>query len=211
MFSRHFIADANGKISKAGDPGVGFRIVPSVSRSEPVTRAPGNFPVTVRLRGRKGLLPDVLEIANSDVRYCRDEGEHFESIEIEGAEAGDSWLIETFPTKQQGVIPAPTKTRRTYRVQAATTVPTAAPTLSTEGFRVRGGTIGHNFAFAGTLQEATVWVRSAGGTWTNSLAVIDATAEAVAFRTAFASADRVYLQAAAATMTVEVDAVAEVG
>lgn len=207
----HYIIDSAGNAAKCGGEGIGFRLIPSAPRDAAGTVRLGSFPVAVRLRSKTGgFVGEPIEIANSDARFERDAGDEFGSFDIIGGEAGDSWLVETYERKCQGVIPAPGKTRRTCTVQAATAMPTIAP-VGAVGFRIRPGTVGHNFGFTGTLQAARIWARMKSGTWIDTLEDIDATVEPVAYRAAWVSADRLYLRSAAATMNVEVDAVEEVG
>ena len=210
MRTRPIVLDANGRAEKCANSGVGFRLMPAAPTDAKSTTRLGSFPVTVRLRGpgSGSYIGDPLTIVASDVRYCED-GEEFGNLDIVDGEAFDGWLVETFETRGGGVIPSGNKTRRTATVQTATALSNAAP-VGAVGFRVRPGTLGHNFYFSGTLAAARIWARSKAGTWTDTLEDIDATTEPVAYRATFVSADRLYLQAPA-TMSLEVDVVEEVG
>lgn len=208
MIPRPVVLNSAGTAERVGGRGVGFQLVPALVVGVAATQRAGSFPVTVKLRNaRGGFSGEPIPVTNSDSFFF---DEAFDQLDVTGGEASDAFLVRVFESKAEGVIPAPSKARASCTVQAATAVPTIAP-VGVVGFRVRPGTLGHNFFFTGTLQTARIWCRSKGGTWVDSQVDIDATVEAVAYRSNFVGADRIYLQAGAGTMNVEVDAVEEVG
>lgn len=208
MISRPVVLDSTGKAERVGGTGLGFQLVPALIVGAVATQRAGSFPINVRRRNsRGGYVDELIPITNGDALFFE---ESFDQIDVLNGEASDCFLLRVFETRAEGVICAAGKQRASCTVQAATAVPTIVP-VGAVGFRVRPGTIGHNFYFTGTLQLARIWCRSKGGTWVDSQVDIDATIEAVAFRLNWVGADRIYLQAAAGTMNVEVDATEEVG
>lgn len=204
------MADSSGLIVDAGRPGgLGFRLVPAVAYDSAAALRPGSFPVTVKFRG--GALPP-LTIYNSDVKYL---AEKHEGFTIEGAESGDAWVVEEYRHRNEGTIPSGAKGRRTVAVQGtATAVPTGNPS-GTDGYKVRPGTLGHNFYFSGltSTRTADVWVRSRTGNWYDTApdGTIDPSTGVVEYRGVAITADRIYLKASGAGLNVEIDADIEVG
>lgn len=203
MRSTTLRADADGKILNAAGRGIGFMLTPAVSQGASATIRPGSFPVKVRFIGEGE--PFEVSAAKS---YERRE---FQGFAIEGCESGDSWEVTVLEECGERVSPPATRTRVPVQVQASAAIPTIAPTLVTEGARVRPGTIGHTFYFTGVAQLIRIWVRSRGGTWFDTGEDIDTAAQLVEARQAFMPGDRIYLRAPLAGTNVEIDAVEEVG
>lgn len=208
MRSELFTADTSGAF-RAYLRGSGFRIVPALppvvaTASEyAYGRRPGRYPLRVKVDGSG----QPLHIGNSDARFF---AEPFMLLDVEGAESGDVYCVEAY-APGEGVIPAGARTRGSYRVQAATAAATVAPTLSSDGWAVRPQTTSLTFYAAGVLQVARLWVRSLDGTWTDTLEDLDFVTTPVITRFVDQPADRVYLRAAAATLTIAVDAAVEIG
>lgn len=211
MYASLRAADANGKIIDAGRPGgFGFRLMPAADYDSADGVRPGSFPVKVTFLG--GARP-ALTIVNSDVRYF---AEKHEGFTVEGSELGAAWVVEEYFHRNEGVIPAGTKQRRTIQVQAATVVPQTNPSTSAHGYKIRPGTLSHHFYFSGAgvgTITAEIWVRTKAGVWYagGTDAVLDPSSGPIFTRFQEAHADRIALKASGANLSVEIDADIEVG
>lgn len=203
------LASATGTITVDGD-GVGFEVVPAVAADADGSVRAGSYPITVQVIDPHGAqVGRPLFIPNADAHHF---AERFGGLRLAGCESGDSWLVRVFEHRGEGTQSKGTKTRRAATIAAAgTAVPTASPAASSDGFRIRPGTVGHTFIFGGTLTTAEVWQRSKAGNWKNTGDTIDATTETVAVRLNYAAADRIALKAAAGALTIEVEAIEEIG
>lgn len=201
---RQFIValDALGAAQDVGVPGVGFRVVPARAAGADVGTRPGSYPIRVKLNGGS----TSYEVTSDDARVLR---EPFRWLALEGGESGDGWKVEIFEDYRERVDPPGARGSVPVRVQAPTAIGTAAP-IAMEGIKVRPGTRTHTFYAGGTLAAARLWVRSAGGTWVDTLEDLDFVTSPVQTRVVYNSADRVYLKGSAG-MTLEIDSECEVG
>lgn len=199
MLSETVQCNANGRAA-VNIGGRGFRV--KRARGVGQTARPGSFPVVFETSGRRYL------VTSAESRYLS-EAERFEGGTLFG-EAGDSFVVETFVERDEGLIAVGGRGSVAVPVQAATAAPTAAPTLDTDGWKIRPGTLSTTFYASGVLGNATLWVRTARGVWVDTLEVLDFATAPVQTRQAIASADRVYLRAAAGTLNLEVDQECEV-
>lgn len=194
--------DATGVARDVGSLGYGFRLVPA--RPQGSTNRPGSYPIKVQPDGGS----KSFDLTSDDSKVFEDP---FRSINITGGEAGDTWKVQIFESRRELVLPPGQRGSVAVPVQAAAAVPMAAPALSTDGIKVRPGTRSHTFYAAGVACLARLWVRSARGTWVDTGEDLDFTTNAAQVRLVYASADRVYLQASALGMTLEIDSEVEVG
>lgn len=202
MREQLFNLDSTGAARDVGSSACGFRLTPARPAGGSVTQRPGSYPVKVTLDdGRE------FHVTSDESRFLE---EPFRSMQVTGGEAGDGWRVQLFDTTREGAFPG-SRSSVPVQVQAAAACPTAAPAASSDGFKVRPGTRAHTFYAGGTLTTARLWVRSAGGTWVDTGEDLDFATNPVQSRIVTNSADRVYLRAAAANMTMEIDSEVEVG
>lgn len=212
MRSGCFQADTTGKL-RMRSSGLGFRVAPAVpdasSPSFSRVNRPGRLPLSVRMNNSGG---EQLHITNSDARFFADA---FTDLFIEGAESGDWYCVEIYESRQEGIIPAASKAVVPVELApAGTAVPAVDPTAFTDGYPLRPGMKAITSYFAGTLQAATLWVRTTGGVWKSLADVVDPSAAgALAYdsRSIAVPGDRFYWRGAAAAMTVTIEAQMEVG
>lgn len=205
MQSRFLIADATGKITRAGE-GCGFALLPGRDAAA-LTVRPGAFPVRVKTKAGK-----VIEITGPHCYYFLDEvDEKRQAFDVEcGADgAGESWNVISFQDVREGVRGGAGRARITTRVQSAAAAPTIVP-VGAVGWKVRPGTQTWTAYGAGVLGLARIWVRDLDGVWTDTLEDLDFASNPVATRLVDATG-RVYLRAAAATLTLAIDVMEEVG
>lgn len=195
--------DSTGSARDVGGRAHGFRVVPGRQVGAAVNVRPGSYPIRVTTDGGQRF-----DVTSDEARLL---GEPFNWLQLTGGEAGDVWRVQLLEQRHEAVFPAGQRSAVPVQVQAATACPTIAPTLATEGFKVRPGTRAHTFYAAGVATTARLWVRSAGGTWVDTGEDLDFTANAAQSRIVTNSADRVYLRAAAGGMTIEIDSEVEVG
>lgn len=201
MKTEQFSLDASGVAEIAVD-GWGFRVVPSRRIGAAVTVKPGAFPVQVAIDDGplQPIGDDSGQILAAKIKKLRFVGT-----------AGDAWKAQIFESPREGVLPPSQRMTVAVNTQAAgTAVPTVVPT-GTDGIEVRPGIRFWTFAAGGTLQLARLWIRTAAGTWVDTLEDFDFTSSAVIGRYVLASASRLYLRAAGASLTCEIDAETEVG
>ena len=205
MESRFFVADSAGLIKRAGE-GCGFALLPGRPAASKTVR-PGSFPVRVRTREGK-----VIEVTGPHSYYFLDEvNARRQGFDVEGAVAGEGWNVVAFNDPIEGVRGGAGRVRVTSRVQSATAAGTAAPANGdTSGFIVRPGTQSWTAYAAGVLQVARVWVQDLDGVWTDTLEDLDFVSTPVITRIVDATG-RVYLRSAAATLTLALDVMEEVG
>lgn len=195
----------NGRADDVATRAVGFRLTPGrpdvTGVQRPWEQRPGAYPVKVRLDSGPELI-----ITNGDALFFE---AAFNVLQVFG-EPGDVWALQVFEHRSEGVIPA-ARSSVAVQVQPPTACPTVAPTLATEGWKVRPGTRSHTLYASGTLTTARLWVRSASGAWYDTGEDLDFTTNPVQARLVYATADRVYLRAAAGSMNIEIDSECEVG
>lgn len=200
-------ADSAGAL-RATATGYGFRIVPAIpapgDAAANVNARPGRMPVIVRRNGTEEPLT------------CFAEGHYFEErfkfLDIQGAESGDSYLVQVFEAPRELVLPSARAGRQGHvLVPAGTAVPTAVPALSTDGFPLRPYQRRLTTYFEGVLTTATLYVRKLDGTWFNTNETADPTGANPRYETREIAVpgDRAQWVAAAINMTMTVEAESE--
>jgi hypothetical protein len=212
--TRHFPgkADANGVINLACPVGCfGFLVTPgapskNAAGNTDVKARPGAYPVTVRFRGGGEPIP----IRNGHAFYFGSEARPFDIVD---AESGDCWDVFAFETREDGMMLASQKASVPVRVSDAVAVSNAvAPTLITDGFALRPGTLNVTSYFGGTPRVNTLYVRLLDGTWFNTGETFDATAGLLYdTRVIAVPGDRFAWVAAGAAETVIIETRQEVG
>ena len=202
---------ADGRALRVGARGIGFHIAPGVPPGAGDTVRLGSWPLTVVPR-RGGARMRPLVVTSGGAFWLADE---FDSLDLEGGNAGDAWVVTTFEKRAEGVVPHG-KVRRTAKVawQTGDSVPTAAPAANGVGIRVTEATRGLNLAFGGTTTRVvTIWQRMRGGAWTaDNVSTIAPSADGeLQYRSVLAGAEEVYLRADGAGLTAEINVVEEAG
>lgn len=161
--------DASGVILNAGPRGCrGFRVAPGApskndtAANSAVKLKPGSFPVRVRERGTGKIIP----LRNSDSVYFGYEFGAQQGFDLLDVENGDCWDVHLFDGPEDGMTAAGQKARVPVRIADTTAVPNGTPpTLATDGFPIRPGTLSLTTYFTGTPRVCTLWFRMLDGTW----------------------------------------------
>lgn len=200
MRSGYVVADADGKVARAGE-GCGFAVLPGRARGATHTR-PGSYPLTVvTRRGER------IEVTGPHAYYFSRSGPM--KFDLVGAAPFSGWNVVAFDAPEEGVRPG-AGTRLTSRVQSASAASAAAPVDGdASGFEVRPGTSSWTAYAAGVLQAARLWVQDLDGVWTDTGEDVDFTASPVVTRLVD-TVGRVYLRAAA-PLTLAIDVTEQVG
>lgn len=211
-------ADSSGRILDAGGPGRALCLRPAVAPTKAggenvgAVQMPGAFPVTVKLKGggKAGTFP----VINSDVHFFAP-GDAFKGFDVVDCDASDTWEVTVWEESPAGRFSAPTKALVPVAIQdTLTAVPTAAPSLSTDGFPMRPGFKRYTLFFAGTARSHTLWVRKLDGVWFDTGIIVSdqtATTERVVPMDIHVPGDRFALRASGASQTLAVEGTFEVG
>lgn len=208
MRSQYLSTDATGTKKRAGD-GVGFSVLPGRSRSASRLVVPGSYPLTVRNR----TTGEEHEVSGPHAFYASKRGE----FDIINAEPLTSYCFVTFDSPEEGVRIGG-RTRLDVQLTGteaapAVAVPTAAPSLLTDGYALSAGLRRLVTFFAGTLTTANMWSLTPGGVWRQLDDTFDPTGTGTPdydVRDVIVPARRFYWQSTAGGMTHEIAGEVEV-
>lgn len=208
MRSQFFQVESNGQKKRAG-VGCGFAVLPGRARNMSRTIIPGSYPLTVRNR-RTG---EEFAVVGPHAYYASKPGE----FDVIDADAGCSYCFVEFDSPEEG-IRIGGRTRLEVQLTGtdavpAIAVPTAAPTLLTDGFPLYPSLRRLVTWFAGTLTTAKLWSLTPGGVWRDLDDTFDPTGSGSPdydVRDNVVPGRRFYWQAAAINMTHEIGGEVEV-
>jgi hypothetical protein len=199
--------DSNGQALRCG-AGRGFALLPGYAPGAPATSRPGSYPVNVKLRSGQ-----VITVVGPHAFYLGDDEAKEQRFDVTDGEAGSSWVLYCFDSPEEGV-----RIGGRSRVSVLMTgtpaaptvaVPTAAPTLATDGYPMTPGMGRVVTFFQGTLSTATLYVLTAGNVWRALDDTFDPTGTGTPdydVREIATPARRFAWVAAAANMTMEINA-----
>lgn len=204
--------DAAGQALRCGT-GRGFALLPGFPPGAPVTSRPGSYPINVKLRSGQ-----VLPIVGPHAFYLGDSEPVEGRIDVTDGEPGSCWVLYAFDAPEEGVRVGG-RSRASVLMTgtpAAPTVavPTAAPTLATDGYPMTPGMGRVVTFFQGTLSTATLYVLTAGNVWRALDDTFDPTGVGTPdydVREIATPARRFAWVAGAANMTMEINAEVQAG
>lgn len=207
-------ADASGRIV-VQSAGMGFALLPAIplpSEDSARNAMPGNFPVRVNIIGGQNA-EQARPVIGAHPMYF---DSAFKTLEVEGCEAGDTWQVQVFGSRTEGMIPGAGKTRVLRVLSALAAVRDAATPAGNNGLPLRPYARKVTTAFAGTRRDVTLWLkRVSDGVWFSTgetiLLATDPTTPLYDTRDMVSAIERFEWIAAGAALTAEFTVEAEVG
>ena len=153
-------ADSSGILHGAGvNPSHGFCLSPALDETLTVNEAPpGRFPVKV-FPNRES----VIQVDSSDAYIFET---RIAPFIVKNCEPGSVWRLTVFDRPGDRIVVAPPRPRWAKWIAPVIDIPTAAPTLVTDGYSVPQGATAFQIYFSGTTQNVAVFSYSAtSATW----------------------------------------------